>query len=97
MDLSFSPEELAFRTEVQAFIGKVFPPDAPYVDGHEGNLRWRDALLARGLPAYRWPVEFGGPDWTASQKFIWERETTAVGLPAQVPGMGIALQRLLDN
>ena len=90
MDIAFSPAELAFRDEVRALIAATFPPPARY-RGDGDERRWLEALTARGWAANRWPVEFGGPGWSPAQSFIWERETSAAGLPTQVGGMGMGM------
>jgi alkylation response protein AidB-like acyl-CoA dehydrogenase len=89
MNLSLSDQELAFRDEVRALIGETFTQ--PYVGSAADEERWHAALLAKGWAANKWPVAFGGPGWTPTQHFIWERETTAAGLPAQIGGMGMTL------
>jgi alkylation response protein AidB-like acyl-CoA dehydrogenase len=68
-----------------------FPPEQPYDDSPQSRARWAEALEARGWSAYRWPVEFGGAGWTATQKFLWERETASIGVPAQLGGMGMGM------
>jgi alkylation response protein AidB-like acyl-CoA dehydrogenase len=91
MDLSLSDADLAFREEVRTLIHRTFPEWERYdrSPGHE--KRWHAALLERGWAANRWPAEFGGPGWTPTQSFIWERETSEVGLPPQVGGMGMGM------
>lgn len=91
MDLSLSPAERAFREDVRAFIAATFSDGEPYDGGSEHERRWHDALLKRGWAANKWPVAFGGPDWTPTQNFIWERETAEAGLPPQVGGMGMGM------
>lgn len=91
MDLDFTPADLAFRDEVRALIAATFPNDAPREKNAEDEARWRDALIAKGWAANKWPVKFGGPGWTATQAFIWERETSTAGLPPQVGGMGMGM------
>ncbi|CAN5403511.1 acyl-CoA dehydrogenase family protein [soil metagenome] len=88
MHLDFSAEETAFRDEVRALIGRAFPPGAPFDGSPADESRWHQALLARGWAVNKFPVAFGGPDWTPAMNFIWERETAAAGVPAQVGGMG---------
>ena len=88
MHLGFSAEETAFRDEVRALIAGVFPPGAPFDGSPADEARWHQALLARGWAVNKFPVAFGGPGWTAAMNFIWERETAAAGVPAQVGGMG---------
>ena len=91
MDLDFSKSEIAFRDDVRAFVASVFPPLRPYQATAADQRAWHDALLSRNWAGWRWPTEFGGPDWTPTQKFIWERETEAAGLPSQVGGMGMGM------
>lgn len=88
MDLSLSVAEIAFRNEVRALVAATFPKTQPYDRSREHEQRWHQALLARGWAVNKWPVAFGGPGWTPTQSFIWEREMMAAGLPAQVGGMG---------
>jgi alkylation response protein AidB-like acyl-CoA dehydrogenase len=91
MDLSLSDAEIQFRTEVRNLIAATFPPPECYDGGRAHERRWHAALLERGWAANKWPVEFGGPGWSATQNFIWEREVSAAGLPPQVGGMGMGM------
>jgi alkylation response protein AidB-like acyl-CoA dehydrogenase len=89
MDLAFTPEDLAFRNEVRAFISQAFDDDlrdqmARTKNGYiskEGHLKWQKALHARGWIAPNWPREYGGPGWTAAQRYIFDLETSAAGTP----------------
>ncbi len=89
MNLSISAAEAIFREEVQAFIQGLFPAGQPYCGRPDQEQRWGQALREKGWAAFRWPAQFGGTDWTPTQKFIWERETGAAGLPPQPGGMGM--------
>lgn len=91
MKLSLSDDEMRFRDEVRALVSATFPAPEHYDGGEVHEQRWRMALLEKGWAANRWPVEFGGPGWTPTQNFIWEREVTAAGLPAQIGGMGMGM------
>lgn len=91
MDLSLTETERLFRKEVRDLIATAFPPPERYDGGPDHEQRWHQALLARGWAANKWPKAFGGPGWTATQHFIWEREVTAAGLPPQVGGMGMGM------
>jgi alkylation response protein AidB-like acyl-CoA dehydrogenase len=91
MDLSLSREELAFQGEVRGLIAQTFPPPERYDASPDHEARWHEALMARGWAANKWPAQFGGPGWTATQNFIWEREVSAAGLPPQVGGMGMGM------
>jgi alkylation response protein AidB-like acyl-CoA dehydrogenase len=88
MDLSLSEAEIAFRDEVRALAASAFPNGETFDGSRAHEQRWHRALLDRGWAVNKWPVAFGGPGWTPTQSFIWEREMMAAGLPTQVGGMG---------
>ncbi len=81
MDLEFSPEEIAFRDEVRAFIAESYPATlrGKQDEGDdltkEDFLSWHRVLAKKGWIAPAWPVEYGGPGWTATQRYIWSEET----------------------
>ncbi|WP_225010337.1 acyl-CoA dehydrogenase family protein [Novosphingobium percolationis] len=81
MDLEFSPEEIAFRDEVRAFIAESYPQElrGKQDEGDdltkEDFLSWHRVLAKKGWIAPAWPVEYGGPGWTATQRYIWSEET----------------------
>ncbi|GAA4326669.1 acyl-CoA dehydrogenase family protein [Pigmentiphaga soli] len=91
MDLQFTPAELAFREEVRAFLEAELPPALAHKV--RNNLRlskhdlegWHATLNRRGWLANHWPREYGGPGWTAVQKFIFEHECALAGAPRIVP------------
>lgn len=83
MDLSFSPEENAFRDEVRDFIEKNYPAELKGKTrgsadlGREDYLKWHKILAAKGWVAPSWPEEWGGTDWTITQKYIFQEELAA--------------------
>lgn len=91
MDLSFSSEDLAFRDDVRAFLKAELPPElADKVRGHkpltkDDMERWHAILNGRGWLAVTWPVEFGGPGWSAVQRHIFEEECCLAHAPRTVP------------
>ncbi len=93
MDLAFSKEDLAFRGEVRAFIEEAFDDEmrrqmAQTKNGYmqkDAQLRWQRALYKKGWAAPNWPKEYGGPGWTAAQKYLYELEMSAAGTPNSVP------------
>ncbi len=98
MDLAFTPEEIAFGEEVRAWIAANFDSDLKdmvaqskngYLD-KEGQVRWQKKLFERGWMAPDWPVEWGGCDWTAAQRSIFNREMSAAGVPVSSP-MGVKM------
>jgi alkylation response protein AidB-like acyl-CoA dehydrogenase len=98
MDLGWSPDDLAFRDDVRAFLAEKLTPDlraagrlmtSVYAD-HDASLEWQRILHERGWAAPAWPVEYGGCDWTLTQHYIFSRETTLAGAPSLSP-MGIRM------
>ncbi|MEG1455967.1 MAG: acyl-CoA dehydrogenase family protein, partial [Comamonas sp.] len=91
MDLNFTPEELAFRSEVQEFLRESLPPAlAAKVKAGQRLTRfdqenWHAILNKKGWLAYHWPQEFGGTGWSAVQKFIFDDECAMAGGPRLVP------------
>jgi alkylation response protein AidB-like acyl-CoA dehydrogenase len=80
MNLDFTPEENAFREEVRAYIAQAYPQELRAVqEAHQDLdkddlLRWHKVLAQKGWVAPAWPAEFGGTDWTATQRYIWVQE-----------------------
>lgn len=84
MELELSKEDAAFRDEVVAFIAQTYPSEMrvpnPETDlTKEQSLLWHKLLYKKGWVAPLWPKEYGGPGWSLTQRFIWERETTRAG------------------
>ena len=91
MDLNFTPEEEAFRAEVQAFLKDKLP--ARIANKVKAGQRltkadqdeWHAILNERGWLANHWPEEYGGPGWGAVEKFIFDTECALAGGPRLVP------------
>ena len=89
MDLSFTPEQEAFRAEMRQFIATAMPPHLRKkadVDGHfemDEIMEWHKILHAKGCVAPHWPTEVGGPGWDAAQRFIFGEELEKLGLFAR--------------
>jgi alkylation response protein AidB-like acyl-CoA dehydrogenase len=91
MDLTFSPEELAFRDEVRAFLRDQLPADiAQRIKNGlsipaEATTRWQKLLFNRGWGAPTWPKQFGGTGWSPVQLHIFDEESAAAGAPRTLP------------
>ena len=91
MDLSYSEEEQAFRDDVRAFLEAELPPDlsdkvrAGSTLGKQDHERWHAILQARGWLAINWPKAFGGAEWNAVQRHIFEEECARAYAPRVVP------------
>ena len=91
MDLKFTAEEEAFRSEVLGFLREHLPQrlaDAVRSTRHltrDDMAQWHAILNEKGWLANHWPQEYGGPGWTPVQKFIFENECALAGAPRIVP------------
>ncbi len=91
MDLSFTPEEQAFRAEVQRFLAHDVP--ARLKDkGDEGKRftkadfeEWHALLNQKGWLAAAWPVPYGGTGWNVVEKFIFDNECALAHTPRIQP------------
>ena len=90
MDIHFTPEEQALRSEVRAFLEQNLPADiAEKVRlgrrlSKEDHQRWQKILNKQGWYAVNWPVEYGGTGWSVVQKHIFDEECAAAGAPRLV-------------
>ena len=98
MDLTWSARDLEFRDEVRAFLDEELTDDlrragrlmtSVYAD-HGASMAWQSILHERGWAAPEWPVEYGGCDWTLTQRYIFAKESTLAGAPSLSP-MGIKM------
>src|ERR1700754_518952 len=92
MDLTFSPEEEAFRQEVRAFIAEAktkLPQGlgAPEAADRtkEDYLAWHKLLYKKGWVAPLWPKEYGGPGWSVTQRYIFNEECANAETPVTLP------------
>jgi len=91
MDLNFTPEEEAFRAEVRAFLAEKLPKRLSDKVANGKHLskadmeEWHAILNERGWLANHWPEQYGGPGWTAIEKFIFENECALANSPRIVP------------
>jgi alkylation response protein AidB-like acyl-CoA dehydrogenase len=91
MDLTFTPEELAFRDEVREFLQAELDPAIATTVRNFGHLsrddyqHWHGILSARGWLAPHWPVEYGGTGWDVVRRFIFDDECNRAYAPRVVP------------
>jgi alkylation response protein AidB-like acyl-CoA dehydrogenase len=88
MDLHYTPEEEAFRTNVRTWLEKNTPQQKGPLSLEEGKAWQRKLQEARFLGA-AWPKEFGGAGLSDMEQAILNEELTRAHAPG-VPGqMGI--------
>jgi alkylation response protein AidB-like acyl-CoA dehydrogenase len=87
MQLDLSEEERAFRDEMREFFTTKVSEEirARVAEGRELSkdqiVEAQQALNAAGLAVPRWPVEYGGQDWTEIQFHIWHEEMERACVP----------------
>ncbi|HBC57468.1 MAG TPA: pimeloyl-CoA dehydrogenase large subunit [Gammaproteobacteria bacterium] len=95
MDISLSEEDKAFQQEVREFLEEHLPKGA---EVWSKRKEWFEAGKAKGgWDVPKWPKEFGGPGWNASQHYIWDRETCDKSLPLVLPFGQVMLAPILMN
>ncbi|MDE2005267.1 MAG: pimeloyl-CoA dehydrogenase large subunit [Rhodospirillales bacterium] len=91
MDLTFTPEELAFREEARRFFRTEIP--ATIRDKlRDGEHLSRDEMIAsqrilnaRGWAVPNWPVQWGGQDWSPVQVYLYQDEMQLAYVPPPIP------------
>jgi len=91
MDMSFTPEQLAFREEVRDWIETAMPPemrqkadDGAQFTQPEG-MEWQRILHTKGWAAPHWPEAYGGTGWDVAQRFIFQEELVRANAPDLSP------------
>ena len=95
MDIEFSQEDLDFEKEVQDFIENKLPKG---MDLWTKRGEWFEALRKKGgWDVSKWPVEFGGPGFTPTQRYIFDNEMAKNSTPPQLPfGVGMLAPILMN-
>ena len=87
MDLSFTPEERAFRAEMREFFTTQIPQrirDEVQRGEHvsrDDQVTAQRILNANGLAVPHWPSQWGGRDWTPVQMYIYQDELQQACVP----------------
>jgi len=98
MNLDLSPDELAFRDEVRAFLAANLPPELREAGSRTTSvftdktwsIPWQKILHAKGWVAPSWPKQYGGTGWSDMQRYIWSAECARAGTPGLAP-MGLRM------
>ena len=91
MDLSFSPEQEAFRLSVREFLRQELAPALKHKVQIGARLtkanheQWHALLNARGWLAGRWPKAWGGHDWSVIEQAIFDHEIGLADAPVIIP------------
>lgn len=91
MDLTLSPQDIAFRNEIREFLRAHLPRHITEKVRlgrqlvKEDYLEWHALLRGQGWLAGNWPREHGGAQWTAVQRHLFDLEATAANAPRILP------------
>ena len=95
MDLTPSPDEVALRDEVRAWLATHVPseplPSMDTEDGFAAHREWERTLHAGGWGQVSWPVEYGGRGLDLVDWLAFEDEYYAAGAPGRVNQNGVFL------
>src|SRR6516165_1622637 len=87
MDLRFTPEEIAFRDEVRAFMRTALPEPIrrKMVEARhlvkEDLVAWQRILNAKGWAVPHWPMAWGGTGWSPVKQYIFSEELQQAPAP----------------
>lgn len=90
MDLTFTPEENAFREEVRAFFRSALPADIRRKCelgqriSKEEMTRWVRILHDKGWATPAWTPEWGGTGWDAVRQYIFKEELHLAPAPEPI-------------
>lgn len=95
MNLSFTPEQAAFRAECRAWLTANVPttPLASHntAAGFKEHVAWEKVLFEAGWAVVSWPKAYGGREADLMEWLIFEEEYYRAGAPARVTQNGIFL------
>jgi len=95
VDLTFTPEQDAFRAEARGWLDAYLPraPLASFdtAEGFEQHRVWERTLADAGWSVVNWPAEYGGRDADLMRWLIFEEEYWDSGAPGRVNQNGIFL------
>jgi alkylation response protein AidB-like acyl-CoA dehydrogenase len=99
MDLTFTPEDEAFRREVRAWLKanvprrKRSPGPVEYDDPArlQAGKAWQRTLHEAGYVAIGWPAAYGGRDASITQQTLLDEELVRARAPMLVGLMGVRM------
>jgi hypothetical protein len=95
MDLTYTPEEEAFRLEARTWLEAHVPKTPMHsfdtAEGFQRHREWERTLNSGRWSAVNWPVEYGGRGANLIQWLIFEEEYFRAGAPGRVNQNGIFL------
>src|SRR5882724_7823859 len=87
MDLTYSPEDRAFREKTRRWLDVNVPKDDAKTLGE--RKAWHRRLYEAGYVGMLWPKAYGGWEATPMQQAIVQDEMARAGAPPAINGLGI--------
>jgi len=87
MNVTFSAEELEFRSGVRDYFENEFPQDILEKQRQaipltrDDIVRWHKNIYEKGWAAPNWPQEYGGTGWSSVQKYLFADEQARASAP----------------
>ncbi len=101
MDLTYSPQDEAFREEVRQWLAENLVGEFAAIKGkggsgrehecHDERLAWNQHMAKHGWTCLGWPVEHGGRGLSLFQQVIFHEEYARADAPAGVNHLGETL------
>ena len=98
MDSQFSTADEAFRGEVRSFLNENLSEELREAgrkktsiwQENNSSMAWQKLLFDKGWAAPEWPAEYGGTDWSLTQRYIFSQECARAETPGISP-MGLKM------
>jgi alkylation response protein AidB-like acyl-CoA dehydrogenase len=101
MDFNDTPDELAFRTEVKAWLAANARPRAPGERPNRSRAKddhaiteakaWQAKKAAAGLACITWPKDVGGRGGSPIQQIIYAQEEAKYATPPDIFAIGLGM------
>jgi len=88
MDLTYSPDDRAFRSRTRAWFERHRPRP---LETLEDRRAWHRTLYEGGYVGMGWPREFGGQDARPLEQAIVAEEIARANVPGTINGLGIGI------
>jgi alkylation response protein AidB-like acyl-CoA dehydrogenase len=89
MDLTYTPEDIAFRKSVRAWLEANVPREP--LRTLDERLAWHRKLYAAGYLGMGWPREYGGAGARPMEQAIVADEMARAAAPAPTNGLGLGI------
>src|SRR3954452_7699232 len=88
MDLTYTPEDVAFRQHVRRWLEAHLPVQLQTLDDRKA---WHRQLYEAGFVGMGWPKEYGGRDARPMEQAIVAEEMARANAPGTINGLGLSI------